>query len=54
MCGKKELVLNVGENERKTLLPFLSDDLPPDNAPKGNAPVGVRPLSWSTDSDSSL
>lgn len=26
-------------------LPFLSEDLPPDNAPKGNAPVGVRPLS---------
>lgn len=41
----KALVLNEGEQVSKTLLPFLSDDLPPDNAPKGNAPVGVRPLS---------
>lgn len=36
------------------ILPFLSDVFPPDSAPNGSAPVGVSPLSWSTDSDSSL
>ena len=35
-------------------LPRLSEAFPPDNAPKGRAPVGVKPFSWSTDSDSSL
>ncbi len=38
----------------KVKIPFLSDVFPPDSAPNGNAPVGVKPLSWSTDSDSSL
>ena len=36
------------------IIPVLSAALPPERAPSGREPVGVRPLSWSTLSLSSL
>jgi len=51
LASSNEVILWVGEKPWRA---FRRVSLPPDRAPSGKEPVGVRPLSWSTLSLSSL